>query len=319
MNADTLLSLGDVFFSRYEVPERIPFGGAQALAVHDLVGGVRVVDAMGRRDMPLEWRGWFIGENALDRARLLNNMRIAGKPLSLNWSEFNYLVVIERFEADFERFYKLPYFISCVVVQDQTIPVTSNQQISFDETISADMAAADASVAAIGDGPLSGLMATLDTAINAVSDVAKAAQSQINSILAPLAAVQARVGVLIGSTGNVLQNVSTLGGILPNNPIAAQVSAISSQISASVALPQLFNLQSVLQRMGGNLSSLSSASKVINVAGGDLYHLAQQNYGDATAWTTIANANKLADPVISGVKTLNIPQIPDGNGGILNA
>lgn len=319
MNADTILSLGDVFFSRYEVPEKITIGGTQALAIHELIGGTRIVDAMGRRDMPLEWRGMFIGENASDRARLLNNMRVVGKPLSLTWFEFNYQVIIERFEADIERFYKIPYSISCVVVEDKTRPVTSVDILSFDETINADMAAADAAVASIGDGPLSTVMGTLDTAIAAVSDVAKAAQSQINSILIPLAAVQARVAILIASTGNALQNITTLGGILPNNPVANQVAAIAGQITASINLPQLYNLQSVLGRLGGNLGSLASAGKVLNVAGGDLYHLAQSAYGDATAWTTIANANKLSDPVISGVKTLNIPTNPDGNGGVLRA
>ena len=195
--------------------------------------------------------------------------------------------------------------------------------LSFDETINADLAAADAYVAAIvavtPDVPLSTNMAALDTAIAAVSDVAKAAQSQINSILIPLAAVQARVAVLIASTGNVLQNITTLGGILPNNPIANQVAAITSQIVASVNLPQLYNLQSILGRIGGNLINLSSTGKILNVAGGDLYHLAQTAYGDATAWTTIASANKITDPVIAGVKTLVIPANPDGNAGVLRA
>lgn len=323
MNADTMLWLGDVIFSRYEVPEKIAFGGNQALAVHELVGGARIVDAMGRRDMPIEWHGVFIGENALDRARLLNNMRIAGKPLMLTWLEFKYNVVIEKFEADFERFYKLPYSISCVVIEDKTNPVTTNDVLGFDETINADLAAADAYVATVvattPDTQLSRSMASLDAAIASVSSMAKATQSQINSILTPLAMVQARVKILIGSTGNLLQNITTLGGILPNNPIANQVAAITSQVNASLALPQLYNLQAVLGRMGGNLGSLSSTGKVLNVAGGDLYHIAATQYGDASAWTTIANANKLTDPVISGVATLKIPAASDGLNGVLNA
>lgn len=319
MNADTILSLGDVFFSRYEVPEKITIGGTQALVVHELIGGTRIVDAMGRKDMPLEWHGLFLGDNALDRARLLNNMRINGKMLELNFFEFKYNVVIEKFEADFERFYRIPFSISCVVVEDRTRPITSVDILSFDETINADLAAADAGVVLIGDSSLSSLMTTLDTAIAAISDVAKAAQSQINSILIPLAAVQARVAILIASTSNVLQNITTLGGILPNNPVANQVTAITNQIAASVSLPQLYNLQGVLGRLSNNLINLSSTGKVLSVAGGDLYHVAQTAYNDATAWTTIANANKISDPVIAGVKTLTIPTVPDGNAGVLRA
>ena len=44
---DLILQLGDFQFQQQEIPESIPFGGEQALAVHRLVGGVKVVDAMG--------------------------------------------------------------------------------------------------------------------------------------------------------------------------------------------------------------------------------------------------------------------------------
>ena len=59
MQADTVLTLGDFEFARYEIPEQITFGGDQRLVVHELVGGTRVIDAMGRADAPLEWSGLF--------------------------------------------------------------------------------------------------------------------------------------------------------------------------------------------------------------------------------------------------------------------
>jgi hypothetical protein len=55
----------------------------------------------------------------------------------------------------------------------------------------------------------------------------------------------------------------------------------------------------------------------ITVAGGDLFHIAAQQIGDATQWIRIAQANGLTDPQISGVVTLIIPDPdPTAGGGI---
>ncbi|MEX3628334.1 MAG: hypothetical protein VB138_01510 [Burkholderia sp.] len=319
MKPYTVLTLGDFEFARYEIPEKITFGGEQALAVHELVGGVRVVDAMGRIDGPLEWSGLFIGETALERARYLDGLRIAGKELTLFWSELAYRVVIKSFRCDFEKSYKLPYSISCIVVEDLYDPPTEIAPTGVDEWIADDMAEANALGDLIGDGPLSGLLGTLDSAISTVSSFANAVQSTINGVLAPLAAVQARVQILIGSVGNVVSNVTTLGGILPNNPIAQQAAKLTGQVTAMTQLPQLYNLQSVLGRMGGNLGSIVTAGRQVAVAGGNLYQMAADAYNDASRWTTIAKANGLTDPVVQGVQTVTVPPTADDSGGVMYA
>jgi nucleoid-associated protein YgaU len=53
--------------------------------------------------------------------------------------------------------------------------------------------------------------------------------------------------------------------------------------------------------------------------GDDLYRLAAKYYGDATAWTLIARANGLTDPLIATDSTLDIPayNAPQANDGIL--
>lgn len=319
MQPDTILTLGDFEFSRLEIPEKIPFGGEQHLVVHELVGGIRVIDAMGRQDAPLEWSGLFMGQNALERARYLDGLRIAGKSLVLTWDEFLYEVVIASFKADFERFYQVPYRISCTVLQDLSSPVTTIADPGIDDLIGDDMNTANGLGDLIGDGPLSSLLGTLDSAIKQVSSFANAVQSTINSVLAPLAAVQARVQILIGSVGNVIGNVTTLGGILPNNPIAQQAAKLTAQATAMTQLPQLYNLQSVLGRMGGNLGSIGGSTNTITAAGGNLYGMAAKAYNDATAWTTLARANKLTDPQLTGVNTIVVPPVPDNSGGVMSA
>lgn len=55
----------------------------------------------------------------------------------------------------------------------------------------------------------------------------------------------------------------------------------------------------------------------ITVAGGDLYRIALQQYGDATAWDQIARANGLTDPVVRGVQLLTIPPYAGGGPVVL--
>ena len=55
----------------------------------------------------------------------------------------------------------------------------------------------------------------------------------------------------------------------------------------------------------------------ITVAGGNLFAIAAQQYGDATAWLQIARANGLSDPFLSGLVTLTIPPYdPTQSGGV---
>lgn len=318
---DTTVRLGDIAFANTEVPEKMPFGGKQSLAVHELVGGVRVVDAMGGFDAPITWSGLFKGENALARARALQNMTRTGAPLQLTWSEFTYTVVIESFSADFERFYQIPYSITCTVAKDNAKDAPLAGKVSLDGQVRTDMGTVSTISSSIGNAPLSGLVSTLSSAVSAVSDFSKATQSQLNTVLLPLAAVQAQTKLLIASVGNTIANISTVGGILPYNPIATQAAKLTQQVTGFTQMPQLYNLQSVLGRMSTNLNTASTTGQTVSVAGGNLQQIAAQQFGDATAWTLIAKANGLKDPQVTGLKTLAIPPAPPAGqpvGGVLS-
>ena len=316
MKSDLTLTLGDFTFSNLEIPASISIGGEQVLAIHKLIGGARIIDAMGRDDKPLEWGGMLLGSSALSRARYLDGLRIAGKVLALKWHEMSYNVVIQSFSADFEAFYKLPYKITCVVVQDLTTPINTLAIDSVTSLVSNDMTTANAIGANVGNSALTAKLSSLQSAIKSISDFAKATQAQINSVLQPLADARAQVKVLVASVGNVVQNVTTLGGILPNNPVALSASKLLNQVTAMTQLPQLYNLDSVLGRMNSNIGTIGGGTSTTTVAGGNLYSVASKVYGDPMAWTTIAKANKLKDPQLTGVNTLIIPKTPDTNGGI---
>lgn len=319
MTPDTTLVLGDFTFGSTEVPESIEFGGDQLLASHQLIGGRRVIDAMGRSEAPLSWSGLLRGENALDRALYLDNLRVQGLPLNLTWSQLSYKVLIRQFSARFERFYLLPYRITCEVVDNLTTPVTSPGQTPVDQAIGDDADAATSLAAAVGDTQLTGLLSTLNSAIANVSSFATAAQSQVNAVLAPLAAVQSRVAVLIASVGNTIGSVTTLGGVLPGNPVATNAAKLLNQVSSLTQCETLYRLRNVTGRMSANLGAITSSQRSVTTAGGNLFQIAQTQYGDAMEWTAIAKANGLTDPFVSGVQTLRIPAQPDENSGVLNA
>lgn len=131
--------------------------------------------------------------------------------------------------------------------------------------------------------------------------------------------LRAQTGQLLSAVENRAQSIATLGGVLPNNPLAKNTLRLISGINLLRSQYDCVQLDSVLGRLGNNVAAAPAGSREITVNGGTLYTLAQQYYGDATAWTTIARANNLSDPQLSGTHTLLIPATPDTAGGVLNA
>ncbi|WP_432734717.1 hypothetical protein [Ralstonia solanacearum] len=318
---DLILQLGDFQFQQQEIPESIPFGGVQRLVRHDLVGGTRIVDAMGGFTEPISWSGWLRGENALARARQLDAMRAEGVSQLLQWSELSFAVVVQSFNADFQRFYQIPYRITCEVVEDLTLSTAGQGIPGVDDLISGDLGIASGFMSTLSGLGLDSAFSTMQSAIQGVSSFANAAQSTLNGVLQPIAAFRTQAQTLIAQTNNTLMNVTTLGGILPNNPISTQVSKITQQIVAAQNLPTLVQLDRVVGRIQGNIGSIYSSAKQQTVAGGNLMQMAAKEYGDAMAWTGLAKANPQlgGDPQITGIQTVTIPPSKDSVGGVLNA
>lgn len=315
---DTSLTLDSFTFQGFEVPEKIPLGGAQALVIHKLPGGDRVVQSMGRDDDPIQWNGLFLGASALNRARELDTIRVQGRPVLLAFLGLKYNVVIKSFKFVVEAFFRVSYTIDLEVIKDLTQPSHASNATSLSDSIRGDSISAVALGGKIADLTLTSALASMDAAIKSVSDFATATQATINSVLAPVSAVMQRVNGLIGTVGNTLNSVTTLGGVLPNNPIAQQAVRLTGQVAAATQLPLLYNLQSVAGRITTNLnlvnSPLTSASQT--VGGGTLFDLAAKAYGDATKWAAIAQANKITDPSIAAITKVTIPNNPANNDGL---
>ncbi len=135
--ADTKLILGSITFREFEIPEKIRFGMRHRIEVHKLVGGNRVIDAMGPDPEPVRWHGRFRGADATSRARDVEALARSGRRVSLAWGGFSYSVVVDDFSADYERFYEIPYQISCTV--DTGGNGGSSGVASLTDVISADL------------------------------------------------------------------------------------------------------------------------------------------------------------------------------------
>lgn len=113
-----MLTLGPIVFGSFEVPQSITLGGRQRLAVHQLPGGGRVVDAMGADDGELAWSGILSGPEAPARARALDRLRRGGAAWPLAWDGWRFTVVVSRFEADSADPFWMPYRLSACVVAE---------------------------------------------------------------------------------------------------------------------------------------------------------------------------------------------------------
>src|ERR1019366_8262807 len=116
MAISDVLILGPITFTNFSPPEKMPFGGKQAMGVHKLLGRQRVIDTMGPDDADIRWEGKFFGTNAYNDCLDLDSLRAGGFVLPLSYAGQGYAVVIGHFMADIRR---LPlwveYSISCVI------------------------------------------------------------------------------------------------------------------------------------------------------------------------------------------------------------
>lgn len=320
--------IGGVELFDFEVPDRIPFGGQHATKTHKMVGGARVVDAMGRDDKPLEWSGVFFSSDALDRALMLDAMRQSGAEVSLTWDRLAYTVVIQVFEPVYEYANNIPYSIRCEIVTDDAQPLSAADTTSLDDVVSADSGTCDDLLTDMGtSAPPSAQSAialitagfsTVKTAIANVTSLARASVAEIQAVVRPLTAVQSQVADLQGTLNSSILGISSnsVGGMLAGAPNLPAI--LSGQVGPVQTLFKVDRLANTLGRIAGNLTSAQTSGASVTLVGGSLYEEALAAYGKEDAWTTIAQANGLTDPILSGVNQLVIPPDPGLADGVLS-
>lgn len=178
---DTPVVLGGVAFQGFEVPNKLPFGGEQDYKVHDEIGNIRVVDAMGPRPGDKSWTGRFRGADAIARAQALDAMRIAGAAVDLSWFGLFYTVLITKFTAETEKFYEVPYSITVCVVDDPAQDGGSLAPASIDSLVGSDLGILQ-SIAAGSPADVAGAVSALAASVGSAGTL----QGSTAAVIAPV-------------------------------------------------------------------------------------------------------------------------------------
>lgn len=197
------VTLGGVAFRDFEIPEEIAFGGTQRLAVHQPVGGGRVIDVLGASAGEIAFEGVFSGPDAEQRVQLLDIARNTGAVLPLTWSGFAYMVVVAAFSACFQKSWWIPFEIRLVSVENLVTAIPSAlAQAGLDI------------VSAAGFSALSGV--SFDAVNSANAAGVTAAQADLASAVlgagTTLAAATAAFSAGAGADGAIAV-LGTLGGV----------------------------------------------------------------------------------------------------------
>lgn len=201
---DTTITLGGFQFRDMEIPEKINFGGEHKLVVHELVGGERIIDAMGRNDTNIEWTGLIQGSDAIDRALQLENFRTSGQTITLSWFNLSYEVVVEKFIAHTEKYYQVTYEIGCKTVTSGNDQFGLASLLGFDQSISNDLSIANGIASSLGMSNISSAMSSLSSAVNAVPTFNGATNATIASVRSPLSIAQSSVASQLTSVSQRL-------------------------------------------------------------------------------------------------------------------
>jgi hypothetical protein len=251
--ADFTVTLGSFEFRDFEVPSRAPFGGAQALTIHKLIGGVRVIDAMGRDDTQIKWDGTFLSPDADDRARVLDGLRVAGAALLLVWGAHRYSVVIQSFLPVYQHSSEVPYTIACEVLADLSQPIAV-PPTTLDDGFNDDLVDS----VGVADGlNLPGVTAALGTVQQVLSlagSITGGSSAQLGQITTALGQGQAVLAPLIATQDGFLGSLATLGGVVAGKANAA---ALQAAAKAAQQLPQLLQANNDMTNMAQAIGGIS--------------------------------------------------------------
>jgi hypothetical protein len=231
----TSLTIAGFTFSGFGVPEKINGGGAQQLAVHKLLGGARVIDALGADDDSIQFEGRFRAADGIDpmtQAAILDQIRRAGKPVQLRYWTQAATVVVRSFTWSFQRFYEVPWKIVCEVVTNAAAaapqPVVT-QDSAIQGGISGAQSAAGGSVA------VNTALGPLASAYQQNGPVSGAAPSQVTTIQTAAGATQVSLGNIAdaSNTGNGVPGVIQTGQA--PSAMADQLGTINQQMTDGAA------------------------------------------------------------------------------------
>ena len=242
------LILGGITFTGFEIPNQINFGGEHNLAVHELIGGTRVIDAMGSKPDPISWSGRFRGPNAIARAQAVDELRIAGNAVGLAWLNLSRSVVVRQFKADTEKPFEVPYQITCEVVSESAAALGAIFQ-SVDTLINNDLLAAGG----FATSPASAaVLSVLGTALAAAGPIA--GSTAATRTAANLALNNATVALQAIGSGEAAK----IGQTMPTDTAINLATWLSTQAQAAQDHTATIDVLAYVKRIGTNVAMVKS-------------------------------------------------------------
>ncbi|MDE3023358.1 MAG: hypothetical protein KGI54_16165 [Pseudomonadota bacterium] len=252
-----LVTLGPVQFQGLEVPEKLPLGGKQAMAVFTMPGGQRIIQAMGRDDDPIAWTGYLSGASAESRMQLLDSIRQSGQEIQLAFGQSSFQVVVSSFTASYERQNWIPYSIMVTVLQDNAAQFAQAQPSLLD-SINGDLNnSLGFDVAASAET----LIGNAQTAVNVAgalglnSGAWTGAISSLNAAQTSLISLQ---NTSSGSLASVASAAETTGNILGVSQISTAASALNAALGNAQTMANATQALGYVSRSMVNLSKASA-------------------------------------------------------------
>ena len=307
----TRLIVGDVEFVGLEVPESIAVGAKQQAVTHKLVGGTRTIDVLGVDYDNLQWSGWMLGATADARVKELEKIRDTGNAVDFSLGNYFYSVVVVSFNARYEHLYRRFYTIDLLIVASMDAPIKKNALSgSLDNLINSDVGHSLGLAKIINVSSITSAIGTIKSVVAQVHDFANQTVETIQSVIRPIVAAQQLVQSVIAQVGASVADITTLGGLVPGNPISSAANNLLRKANSLTQLAPLYQMQSVLGRLQKNVLSGPLANGTVSVTTGNtsLQRLSADQYGDQSKWTKVAAANSITDPQVTGIQTIKFPQ-----------
>jgi hypothetical protein len=136
-----VLTIGGIAFDDFSTPDKLPYGGKQAMVIHKLPGGARVIDTLGPDEDDISLTGHFFGDNAYNNAVALDAIRASGQVVTFSGAGQSRQVIVSHFTYNIRR---LPvwveYSITCTVAVNPSLGNLTSTNNTIDNLILGDIA-----------------------------------------------------------------------------------------------------------------------------------------------------------------------------------
>lgn len=155
------LQLGNIIFNSIEVPEKLPIGAVeQKLVTIDLIGGGRVLQALGVQPVQVEWEGTFYGAGIFNRVQEIRSYVVGGQTQTLLWNSESWVVVVKEFIPTYRHNWICDYKIVVEIMSggaltSTTFPTVDSQVDALNSQIQDEINSIQQNADAQGFGPVS--------------------------------------------------------------------------------------------------------------------------------------------------------------------